>query len=352
MGQKLLPGLRWKNGIAQIDKQVDGRRIYESTGARTVSEANRYLTKRLEEIRQATVYGVRPKRTFREAGVKYVETHAHKRSIEDAVQMLRTLDCFIGGLELDRVHDESLLQFVSARREAGRKCKTINEALSLVRRILNLCATSWRDEYGLTWLHQAPKITMLTVTDAAKPYPLTWEQQRELFQRLPSHLAAMSLFKVNSGCREQEVCKLMWAWEQGGCFVLPGSLTKNGESRVVPLNSIARRVVASCRGAHPEYVFTYTGRPITKMNNTAWKRAWREAGLPVTPEYRRGVHNLRHTFARRLRAAGVPHETRQALLGHRNGDITIHYSPAELQELTEAVERLCVAPGTMLREVG
>jgi hypothetical protein len=36
----------------------------------------------------------------------------------------------------------------------------------------------------------------------------------------------------------------------------------------------------------------------------------------------------------------VPLETRKALLGHANGDITTHYSAAELQELMSAVERI------------
>jgi integrase len=37
------------------------------------------------------------------------------------------------------------------------------------------------------------------------------------------------------------------------------------------------------------------------------------------------VHNLRHSFGRRLRGAGVPLETRKLLLSHANGDITTHY---------------------------
>lgn len=45
------------------------------------------------------------------------------------------------------------------------------------------------------------------------------------------------------------------------------------------------------------------------------------------------VHDLKHTFGRRLRAAGVPMETRKVLLGHKNGDITTHYSAPELEEL-------------------
>lgn len=43
----------------------------------------------------------------------------------------------------------------------------------------------------------------------------------------------------------------------------------------------------------------------------------------------------------RLRAAGVPLETRKVLLGHRNGDITSHYSAPELEELIAAANRVC-----------
>ena len=53
------------------------------------------------------------------------------------------------------------------------------------------------------------------------------------------------------------------------------------------------------------------------------------------------VHDLKHTFGRRLRAAGVPLETRKVLLGHKNGDITTHYSAPELEELIEAVNKVC-----------
>jgi hypothetical protein len=34
------------------------------------------------------------------------------------------------------------------------------------------------------------------------------------------------------------------------------------------------------------------------------------------------------------------------LLGHKNGDITTHYSAAEIEELLEASERICAAKST------
>lgn len=92
---------------------------------------------------------------------------------------------------------------------------------------------------------------------------------------------------------------------------------------------------------------------ILRINNNGWRTAWKKAGLPTAGQFLQGPHNLRHTFARRLRMAGVPLETRKVLLHHMDGDVTIHYSPAEIGELIEAVEKLGESQQrTMLRVVG
>ena len=90
--------------------------------------------------------------------------------------------------------------------------------------------------------------------------------------------------------------------------------------------------------SHPEHVFTYRGHAVRNINNSSWKRVRKEVGLPLVR-----VHDLKHTFGRRLRAAGVPLETRKVLLGHRNGDITTHYSAPEPEELVEAANRVCTS---------
>ena len=50
----------------------------------------------------------------------------------------------------------------------------------------------------------------------------------------------------------------------------------------------------------------------------------------MEPDIRKDVQNVRHTFGRRLRYAGVPLETRKALVGHADDDIKTHYSAAEI----------------------
>jgi integrase len=228
------------------------------------------------------------------------------------------------------------------RRREGRKTKTINLALGIVRHILNLAASEWLDERNLTWLLAAPKVKLLKVTDARQPYPLSWDEQARLFAELPAHLARMALFKVNPGTRDKEVCHLRWDWEvpvpelNTSVFIIPGQRVKNGEERLVVLNRVASSVIDSVRGEHREFVFTLRGRPVTMMNNTAWQAARVRAGLPQVR-----IHDLKHTFGRRLRAAGVSFEDRQDLLGHRSGRITTHYSGAELANLIESANKVC-----------
>jgi integrase len=254
----------------------------------------------------------------------------------------------------------TLQSFIARRRADGVETKTINGALETVRRIVNLAASEWMDERGLTWLEHAPKIKLFPVTDARKPYPLSAEEQAMLFQELPDHLARMALFKVNTGCREQEVCGLKWDYEvrvpelNTSVFIIPGSQVKNGEERLVVLNRVARSVIDSIRGMHSEYAFVHdakgTAEPVGKMNNTAWKAAreraadkWEQLKGTLAPQgFRRArVHDLKHTFGRRLRAAGVSFEDRQDLLGHKSGRITTHYSQAELASLIAAAEKVC-----------
>jgi integrase len=347
MGRKRTPGLRYRNGIWHIEKQINGVQIFESTGTKSLKEAQAQLAKRIEEIRLARVYGVRPRRHWRDAATKYLEAHQHKASIADYAMHLQQLDPYIGNFRLDRVHDGSLLVFIQARQAAGIRSKSINLALEVVRRILNLAARSWRDDNGLTWLATAPAITMLPITDARQSYPLSWEEQARFFPLLPGHLERMALFKVNTGTREQEVCQLRWQWEETipelghSVFIIPDALVKNRRDWLVVLNDIASSVIDQCRGQHPAYVFTYRHRPVNRMNNTGWAKAWKKAGLPTGEAFTRGPHNLKHTFGRRLRAAGVSLETRKVLLGHWNRDITTHYSAPELQELVDAVNTVC-----------
>jgi len=178
-----------------------------------------------------------------------------------------------------------------------------------------------------------------------------------LFELLPRSVAQMALFAVNTGCREQEVCQSRWDWEvsvaelQTSVFVFPAEFggrpgrsgVKNREDRVVVLNDVAKRVIDSQCGLHRQFLFVSSKgqprKPLRYMNNTALQTARKAAGLSQVR-----VHDLKHTFGRRLRTAGVPLETRKVLLGHKKLETTALYTQVGTQILREVVSPIEVLP--------
>ncbi|WP_431147488.1 tyrosine-type recombinase/integrase [Pseudomonas alvandae] len=365
-----MSGLYQKGGVWQIDKVFRGERLRESTGTSDRQEAEQYLIHRLEQLRQQKVYGVRRVRTWDEAATKFLIDHKDQPSIKLTAHHLKQLHPYLKDLPLTHIDDQALEPFVRDRLKGmvlpcGKQLKpvaprTINISIERVIRVLSLCVRKWRDEERRPWLDSVPMLTRLDLKKKVRePYPMTWEEQSILFGELPAHLQTMALFKVNTGCREQEVCKLRWDWEipvpelGTSVFLIPSDFggrnersgVKNGDERLVVLNNVAKSIIDKQRGLSKEWVFPYNGTAMHRMNDSAWKKArvraaklWQEGNLrPAHPGYASiRVHDLKHTFGRRLRAAGVTQEDRKALLGHKNGSITSHYSGAELGHLIDA----------------
>ena len=166
------------------------------------------------------------------------------------------------------------------------------------------------------------------------PYPLDWEEQKVLFSELALHLHTMALFAVNTGLRDQELCRLEWAWEQRvpeldtptikrSVFLLPGTVTKNGRPRLAILNDVAQSIVEGQRGEHNKYVFTYLDfrgerTRLGTLRNSGWIAARRRASVRYREEFgkepprvfqRVRAHDLRHvrpTPTGRWRKPGGP----------------------------------------------
>lgn len=386
--RKTMTGLTLRGEIYHINKQVNGKKIYESTGTSSRAEAEEILARRILDVRKAIAPG--RVRIFREAATRFLTEFADQPSIKLSATYLSQADPFIGHLALDHIDDEALKPFVDwmlsegkhpdGKRKRASSYRTVNIALERIIHVLHLCQRTWAekspDGRRLPWLLVVPRITKLNEQKTARiSYPLTWEEQRLLFSELPVHLQPMALFKVNTGCREQEVCKLRWDWEvtvpelETSVFIIPpdfggrdeNSGVKNGEERVVVLNRTAKSIIEGQRklldnDEHKgrEWVFPFNGKPIHRMNSTAWKSArvraaekWIESfNCPPHPDFKKvRIHDLKHTFGRRLRAAGVDFETRQVLLGHKTKSVTTHYSGAELAALIDAANKVAATSG-------
>jgi integrase len=366
MGRSRTSGIVTDAGRNRIINKVhQGVRIYARLGRVTLAAAEDHLRKRIAEVEEEAKRESAARRTFGKACVRYLNEKGAKRSIDTDAYHIGLIEPWLGALELVAIHNDTpeLIAFKKHRLDVDKVCPTtVKRTLEVVRHVLNLAARKWRTEDNQPWLPIAPPLLEMPKNPHARPpYPLAWDEQQLLFSWLPKHLAEMALFKVNAGTRESEVCALRWAWEQqipeldASVFIIPGNHVKNAEDRLVVLNETARAVIDARRGEHPTHVFSYRGEPVVKMNNTAWQRGRREAaqqyeaelGRPCPPLFGKvRVHDLKHTYGRRLRSAGVSLETRKLLLGHKNGDITTHYSAAEIGELIAASNRISAAKGT------
>ena len=113
------------------------------------------------------------------------------------------------------------------------------------------------------------------------------------------------LYAVNTGCRDEEICGLKWAWEQRatirrGRSIFVPTKTKNSQPRAVVLNDVAQSVVNSVRGEHDTYVFQYNGDRMNAIGQSAWRKARARAAASTSPARqgsRISMHDLRHLSA-------------------------------------------------------
>jgi len=294
-------------------------------------------------------------RTFEEAASRYLREFDGKDRDRQRY-CVEALIPYIGNLPCGEV-DEDALEAYKRDRMAGTgafkkpvMAGTVNKELTVVTTILNRSCRDWR------WIPSVPRIRHVKGAQRVA-YPLTWAEQIRLFTHLPDWWAqGAALFAVNTGVRKGELFGLKWSdmcpVPELESFVFILSDTKNGHDRAVICNSIARRAVSYQRGNKSKYVFpsrraqSYGSQ--VKACNAVWRKAWELAGLPEDPLVRKGIHNLRHTYAQRLRAAGVPDEDRRALLGHSNASLSQHYALPDIERLQEMSELVTTRKDTVI----
>jgi integrase len=329
------------DGKRIINKEYRGVRLFRRLGNVSQDDAEQRLLNEIQRIDAELERKAHARPLFHQCATRYLDGSRHRRSIETITWHVRMLITCIGHLEPHRVHDGTLEPFVNARLAAGAAPTTINRSLEIVRAILNRAARAYRDDDGRPWLEAVPPAITMLPESHRSPYPITWEEQDRLFHRLPKHLATMGLFAVNTGLRDSNVCRLQWLWETAipeisrSVFVIPPEAFKSRRPHVVILNDIAWSIVQSQRGKHPIWVFPYRGKPIGTMNNTAWQSARRKVGLTSVR-----IHDLRHSFGSRLRAAGVSEEDRAALRGHAWRSMPDFYASPDVSRLIRLANRV------------
>lgn len=187
----------------------------------------------------------------------------------------------------------------------------------------------------------------------------------------PVALDALILL-ILTGWRHREVLNLVWTDVNlsASTAFIP---SKTGNS-LRPLSAYARAVLVRRRAAQnaieqeakqkaeskgttykaPIHVFPgrKAGKPLQELR-IVWEAVKQDAGLSTkldgTPDRLR-VHDLRHSFATRARAAEIPSDSLSHLLGHRVRGITATYGDVVRAPILAASEKVTGAIGRLLGE--
>lgn len=312
-----------------------GKEIRRSTGTEAKKDAEEYEAKLKSDLWRQARMGEKPRRTWQEAVVRWIEETAHKASHQDDLCNLRWLGKHLANSMLDEITRDVIDRIIRARRTTASggvaSASTINRMLALLRAILRRAAREW------DWLEKAPAIRLVPEHTQRIRW-LTRDEADRLLVELPAHLAEMVRFSLATGLRESNVTHLEWNQvdlERRIAWIHPDQ-AKGKRAIGVPLNTDAILVLRRCQGQHLERVFSFHGAPVEKAGTKAWKKALERAGL-------KGVrwHDLRHTWASWHVQSGTPLHVLQELGGWSSAAMVqryAHLSPEHLAEYATAIE--------------
>lgn len=326
--------------------QFNGQQIRESAGTKKRQDAEQVEARRKRDLWQEDRLGVKPTKLWEEAVAAYLISLPEGRNKRQTQGTLRWLNQFLQGSALGSI-DQDLLARLQAEkatavaqraaeaRAAGRKPiseraspGTINRVLGVVMAILNYAA-------GLGWIDRVPKIAHIRNPSKRIRY-ITREQAHALLRELPDHLKPMVVFALETGLRKSNVTGLRWTQidlNRKLAWIHPDE-AKAGKGIAVPLSERAVKTVEQQQGIHPEFVFTYRGRPVTQTSTKAWHKALARAGIS---NFR--WHDLRHTWASWHRQSGTPHHVLKELGGWADDRMVSRYAHLGVDHLAEYVAR-------------
>jgi len=307
----------------------NGRRIRQSAGTENREDAEALLAKLKLDAYREVHFGIKSKRSWQEAVVRYLTLKATLRSIADVKRICRMLDPYLGTLTLDQINGDVIWSIVQRELKKGNKPATVNRYLSLIRNLLRMARDEWQ------WIDTFPKIRMLP-GEVERDRWLTRDEADRLLAACPDHLAALVRFALATGCRSREITGLEWARVDLDRQTAWLNRTKNGTPRGVPLNADAVEVLREQIGKHAQFCFTYRGEPIRHgLVNTGWMNAIQKAGVE---DFR--FHDLRHTWASWHRQAGTSCDELKDLGGWKTRSMVDRYAKFATENLAAAASRI------------
>ncbi|MBA2526897.1 MAG: site-specific integrase [Pyrinomonadaceae bacterium] len=270
---------------------------------------------------------------------------ASKRSWQDDEERARPLKAFFEGKRLRDITPMLIEKYKQQRlntttlHKRKRSPATVNRELQVLSKVFSMAYDN-----GLVETNPMRRVHRLREAPARERY-LTDEEEKKLFAILVgrrAHIRPIVVVALHTGMRQGEILGLKWEnvdFEQEAIFV---AHTKTGRPRKLPMGEPVKVELRSLKqDALPhEHVFSYAR---TGLKLTTFRHAWEGACQAAKISSLR-FHDLRHTFATRLRAKGVHEMDIMSLLGHTTLQMTARYTHAIPENLRTAVNSLTNGP--------
>lgn len=273
--------------------------------------------------------------------VSRVDNKPSSVDMKESAFRMHLLPAF-GELRLDRVTYSAIQDFKVKKVGQGLANKTINNSLTVLRRMLVVAR-----KRGL--IEVVPEVEWLKVAKPEFDF-LTFEEAEQLLQAADGEWRTMILVALRTGMRQGELAALRWKdvdLNAGRIIVRQNFVRgrmgtpKSGKPREIPLGNDLLSALKRHRHLRGELVFcTGDGRLLRpdECKTPLW-RACRKAGLRKI-----GWHALRHSFASHLVMKGVPLVAVQQLLGHSTIQMTMRYAHLGPEVTRDAVRMLDQKP--------
>lgn len=308
--------------------EIDGRKIYRSTGTEDKEKAQAVAVRLYSEIFGQAKLGQKQRYLWQDAVIRWL-SESENRSIETEKYHLRWLGQYLDNKYLDEITQDTVEEIIKAKLKVAGTTR-VNRTTGIISSILNKAVKKWG------WLDTVPHIRKFKEPQKRVRW-LTLEEARKLMNELPEHTKAMAIFTLATGLRESNVTGLEWSQidMQNKIAWIHADQSKNEKVIRIPLNDDALTILRQQIGKHHIRVFTYKGNPVGKVGTKWFRAALKRAGIE---NFR--WHDLRHTWASWHIQGGTPLHVLQELGGWSDYKMVLRYAHLAPEHLSEHANRM------------
>lgn len=269
----------------------------------------------------------------------FAKVHKRSWSRDESLYRLRIKPKF-GDKKLVEITRYQAQQFQNALTEERMSPASNDHHLKLLKRFLSL-AVQWE----MLEKNVMTRFPLLLVDNQVENYLDDAQLQRlmDVLQVYPNRtIASILMLLVTTGVRYAEATYGRWDEVnlENGTWRIGGDRNKSKRQKIVYLNDSAVQILQQVgTQGKSEYLFPNpkTGKPYTHLAQM-WYGIRKKANLPEKTR----IHDLRHTYATRVLAAGRSLFEVQKLLHHADSKTTLRYSHISEQQLRAAASAAVV----------